>query len=142
MRIPREGDGEKATNSLNMTPLIDMLFILIIFFLATSRFQQEERDEKIQLVKTRSDTSLPIATPRALLVIDIDKDGRKRVNGRERTLEEIEEIIRKRLEEDDKAEFVLRADLRARVGDLGGVTEICHRLGIKTPKISYQRSDD
>ncbi|MCZ6792799.1 MAG: biopolymer transporter ExbD [Planctomycetota bacterium] len=140
MRVQRE--VERAQSTPNMTPFIDMLFILIIFFLATSRFHEEERDEKIQLVKTRSDTSLPIATPRSLLVVDIDKDGRKTINGREKTLEEIEAIIRKRLEEDEKAEFVVRSDLRARVGDLGSVTEICHRLGVKTPKISYQKVDD
>lgn len=140
MRVQRE--VERAQSTPNMTPFIDMLFILIIFFLATSRFHEEERDEKIQLVKTRSDKSLPIATPRSLLVVDIDKDGRKTINGREKTLEEIEAIIRKRLEEDEEAEFVVRSDLRARVGDLGSVTEICHRLGVKTPKISYQKVDD
>ena len=138
MKIQR--DEDRPLIAPNMTPLVDMLFILIVFFLATSRFQQEERDQSIELVKSKS--SLPLATARSLLVIDIDKEGRKMVNGREKTLEEIEAIIRQRAAEDKEAEIVLRADRRARVAHLEETTEICHRLGITTPKISYGVAGD
>ena len=133
MQIRRE--DEQSLLALDMTPLIDMLFILIIFFLATSRFQQEERDEAIQLVNSKS--SLPIATASELLVIEIDKDGRKKVHGLERTLEEIEEIIRASVEENKESDIVVRADRRAIVAHLLETTEICHRLGINDPKVTY-----
>ena len=135
MKIRRDEEG--SAPGPNMTPLIDMLFILIIFFLATSRFQAEERDEEIQLVETRSE--LPISTPRDLLVIDIDREGRKKVNGVEKTLEELEEIIRERIEEHRESEVVLRSDRRALVAHLMETTEICHRLGLEAPKITYRQ---
>lgn len=139
MKIDRQDDESEL--SPNMTPLIDMLFILIIFFLATSRFQQEERDQSIQLVRSSSDT-LPITAPSRLLIIDIDRDGRKRIHGRERTLEEIEEVIRSQIEEGSGAEVVVRADKRSTVVYLAETLEICHRLGIKTPNVSYEASGD
>jgi biopolymer transport protein ExbD len=126
-----------SASSLNLTPLIDMLFILIVFFLATSRFQQDERDEKIRLVQSKS--KLPIATATDILVIEIAATGEKRVHGATKSLEELEEILRKRLEANKGAEIVVRADRRALVEHLQETTEICHRLGLETPKISYSR---
>lgn len=133
MNLRREPQREKS--SLNLTPLIDMLFILIVFFLATSRFQQDERDEKVKLVQSRS--KLPIATANDLLVIEVLESGEKRVHGETKTLEELEKIIRERVERSAGAEIVIRADRRARVGHLQETTEICHRLGLETPKIAY-----
>lgn len=134
MKIERQ--EEASDLAPNMTPLIDMLFILIIFFLATSRFQQAERDEAIQLVKSRS--KLPIATANDLLVIDIDREGRKLIHGRERTLEEVENVVREKIETQRDAEIVVRADRRTLVTYLAETLEICHRLGIEKPKVSYE----
>lgn len=134
MRIPRQKTATGA--SPNMTPLLDMMFILIIFFLATSRFQQEERDETIQLVKSRS--TLPITPVTDLLVINIDREGNRTVDGKPRNLEEVETLIRDRLRERPETEVVVRADRRALVRYLDETLEICHRLGIKFPKRPFE----
>ena len=118
-----------------MTPFIDMMFILVVFFIATSRFHQAERDESIRLAKTRS--SMPISTVSNLLVINIDKDGRRIVDGRTRTIDELEKIDRQRQEAKPDTEVVVRADTGGLVGPLAETIEVCVRLGFKTPSISY-----
>jgi len=118
-----------------MTPFIDMMFILVVFFLATSRFHQDERDESIRLAKSRS--TMPISTVSDMLVINIDQEGRTIVDGVARTIEELEEIVRARRAEKEDSEVVVRADVRAYVGPLAEALEICHRLGFKTPKVTY-----
>ncbi|HLU48064.1 MAG TPA: biopolymer transporter ExbD [Planctomycetota bacterium] len=128
-------DPGRAQASFNLTPLLDMLFILIVFFLATSRFQEDERDEAIRLVESRS--KLPIATATDLLVIEVLASGEKRVHGQAKSLEEIEEILRERIAQKKGSDVVIRADRRALVGHLQETTEICHRLGLETPKIAY-----
>jgi biopolymer transport protein ExbD len=124
--------------SLNMTSFIDMMFILVLFFLVTSRFQEEERDERIRLASTRS--TLPISTLSDTLIINVDRDGRRLVDGKQRTLEEVEEIVRARKSQREATDVVIRADVRALVGSLQEVTEICHRLGIKTPHVAYENT--
>jgi biopolymer transport protein ExbD len=134
MRIARgEENGDVGPN---VTPLLDMMFILVIFLLVTSRFQQEERDAAIRLAKTSA--PLAIATVSDVLVINVDKDGRKIVDGRERELPDLESIVKERVEKHRDAEVVIRADVRAKVADLQAATEVCHRLGVKTPNISYE----
>ncbi len=120
----------------NMTPFIDMMFILVIFFLATSRFQQEERDESIRLA--RSKATMPIAAASDMLVINVDQDGRKIVDGKVRSLEELEEIVRARKSAKKDGDVVIRADERARVGQLQEAHEICVRQGFKSANIAYQ----
>lgn len=138
MKVPRDEPSEDVL--LNLTAFIDMMLVLVIFFLATSRFQQEERDESIRLASTRS--KLPISTVSDLLVINVDKDGRKIVGGRSRTLEELEAIVRARRTENANAEVVIRVDVRARVLAEREVTEICHRLGFKSPNIAYETGEE
>jgi biopolymer transport protein ExbD len=138
MKVQRDEPNEDVL--LNLTAFIDMMLVLVIFFLATSRFQQEERDESIRLASTRS--KLPISTVTDLLVINVDKEGQKIVDGRLRTLQEVEEIVRKRRAENENAEIVLRIDVRARVLSEREVTEICHRLGFKVPSIAYETGEE
>jgi len=133
MRVRREESSEEGFVP-NLTPFIDMMFILIVFFLATTRFQEAERDESIRLAQSRS--SMPISTPSNVLVINIDEDGQTIVDGRPRALEELEKIVRERRRDED-CEVVVRADLRGQVGPLAEALEICHRLGFKTPNITY-----
>ena len=120
-----------------MTPFIDMMFILVVFFIATSRFHEAERDENIRLARSKS--SLPINTVSDLLVINIDRDGKQVVDGRPRGLEELERIIRERHKAKPDSEVVVRADTRGLVGPLAETIELCVRLGFKTPSISYQQ---
>ena len=136
MRLARDATGRGLT--LNLTSFIDMMFILVVFFLATSRFQEAERDEKIRLAKSSS--KLPIGTLSDTLIINIDKDGRRIVDGKPRTLEELEEIVRERREARQDAEVVVRADVRSHVGPLAEALEICHRLGFKTPNVTYENA--
>ena len=138
MRIARR--PTRVGTSVNMTPLLDMMFILVIFFLATSRFQQDERDQSIQLVKSRS--KMPISTVSDLVVINIDQHGNKSVEQRPRSLDEIETLLRERLKDRPETEVVVRADRRALVQHLEETLEICHRLGIKTPKVPYEAVED
>lgn len=133
MRVVRDESNDAV--GPNMTPFIDMMFILVVFFLATSRFHQEERDESIRLAKSHS--TMPISAVSDMLVINIDKDGRKIVDGQPRTIEELEEIVRARRAEKGDAEVVVRADVRAYVGPLAETLEVCHRLGFKTPNVTY-----
>jgi biopolymer transport protein ExbD len=137
MRTPREADDDDSGQP-NLTPFIDMMFILIVFFLATSRFHDAERDEAIRLAQSRS--TMPISTPSNLLVINIDKDGKTLVEGHSRSLEQLENLVRERRKEKD-VEVVLRADVRGYVGPLAEALEICHRLGFKTPNITYAQGE-
>jgi biopolymer transport protein ExbD len=138
MKVPREESNEEVF--LNLTAFIDMMLVLVIFFLATSRFTEDERDESIRLAKSGS--TLPIPTLSDVLVVNIDREGRRKIDGTIRTLEEVEAVIRERKGAREDLEVVARADVRGPVLALAEVFEICHRLGLKTPNFAYETFSD
>jgi len=62
---------KKAGVELNMSPLIDMVFILLIFFLVTTSFVKESGVEIKRPIQSNAQTDVD----KANLFILIDKDG-------------------------------------------------------------------
>lgn len=70
MRLP-ESDAE--LEGPNMTPVIDMVFLLLIFFLCATRFDREERELPVTLpIAARAQ---PLSMPPDELVVNVTQDG-------------------------------------------------------------------
>jgi len=111
---------------LNMTPMLDVVFILLIFFIVTSVF-----------VKTPGiDPDEPTATldaawkPSILIAIDANNDVW--IDKRPYDLDEIRPIILAIRDESPKAEAIIQADKDAEVGTVMGAQELMQELGINT----------
>ena len=63
----------RAIESLSVTPLIDVVFLLLIFFLVTSQFEQEERQMELNLPQVSE--ALPASAQPQELVVNISKNG-------------------------------------------------------------------
>ena len=75
-----------------ITPLIDVVFLLIIFFLVASHFIRNERVEAVQLPETRN---RPESTEESAhrLVVTITADQTLHVSGKAVPLAEVETLI-------------------------------------------------
>lgn len=71
--------------NLDLTPLMDLMFLLIIFFLVSSVFKTNEAILQVQLPKADGGTK-KVETPKNLL-IELNKDGFA-VNAKKSTLED------------------------------------------------------
>ena len=81
MRLPiAEPEGE----GMNLTPLVDVVFLLLIFFLVATRFDQEEREIATRLAEVSK--AQPLSMPPNEIVININEQGQYTVVGK--TLEE------------------------------------------------------
>jgi biopolymer transport protein ExbD len=70
--------------SINLTPMIDIVFQLIIFFMVGARFSELENKIDLQVPQVNSSTSLP-QTPEKF-VVNVYRDGRITLNKVEVTL--------------------------------------------------------
>jgi len=74
MRIPR--DDESGGTIINISSLIDVLFILIIFFMATTTFKEEEMDLAVNLPDSSAPRSISAAAK--IVIINVrSAQGRK-----------------------------------------------------------------
>jgi len=108
----RPGHKEE-TVEVNLTPLIDVVFLLLIFFMVTTTFDRHAR-LKVSLPESSAKASQQQAEP---LVLSIDAKGNYFLNDRQlvnRQLDTLKQALQKTIGQDKKdykdVTLVLRAD--------------------------------
>lgn len=117
--------------SLDLTPIIDMVFNLLIFFLIASSFQQVEREMQVALPQARA--SGPLSAALREIVINVTADGRAIVAGREMAEGDLDAMIRAALGANGGQKVSVRGDRSAPYGDVARVLDVCKRAGVSEP---------
>lgn len=118
-----------ALGALSLTPLIDVVFLLLVFFLVTTRFAQEDRELNVQL-PSASEAQPLIAEPRKLFV-NIDKDGEYFVDGQLMTVREVEEVLQQAVINNPvNQSVVIRADKRVQFDFVVAIMNLCNRAHV------------
>ena len=70
-----------ALGKLNLTPMIDVVFLLLIFFLVATKFEEEERE--LDVVLPQASEAMPLTAKPKELFVNVARDGRYIVNGQQ-----------------------------------------------------------
>lgn len=89
MRLPSANTQREL--QFNITPLIDVVFLLIIFFLVASHFIRHEQLENIELPTATQGRDQQDATSR--VVVTVATDRRLRLGAQEASIDEIEKQL-------------------------------------------------
>lgn len=75
------GTSEDGDAGFQIAPMVDVVFVLLLFFMASAGSQIIEKELNINLPSGRSDASQP-GTPSTPIIIDIFPDGQVQLNNR------------------------------------------------------------
>ena len=125
--------------SIEMTPMIDMVFLLLIFFLVATSFHQEEREMQIALPVAQS--AGPISVALRELVINVDAQGRIIVSGREISPEDLHSMVVDALAANPDQKVTLRGDRSVAYESVVRVLDICKASGIQEPYLDTVLND-
>lgn len=114
--------------TLNLTSLIDVLFLLLIFFMLTSTFRQSGELE-LQLPDSTTSTPAPSGEERRPTEIALRADGQVLVDGAVVGSEQLVDELRRRREADPDARVVLNAEAAARHADVVQLIDVVRSLG-------------
>ncbi len=98
----------KPTPSVPILPLIDILTILLIFFVVTTQFKKKKHTLKIQL-PTSNGTPLSL-TVSDTAVVAISKEGKYSLNEVQVSKEELLKFLSFYKEDKPKAKFIIEQD--------------------------------
>ncbi len=98
---------------LSMTPLIDMIFILLIFFVVTTTFTKESG---IQIERAKAETAVMITDE--LLLLAISKEGEYWLEGKQWPLSELIPELVLRTKGNDKLTTIITPDKESQVEPL------------------------
>jgi biopolymer transport protein ExbD len=119
-----------ALGAMTFTPLIDVVFLLLIFFLVATRFSEEERHLDLNLPTASEATSA--TAPINELVINIDTDGKYFIDGAFRPIEQVEQILTRVLANNPlNHSVVIRADKQTDWDFVAAAMNLCKKVGIQ-----------
>ncbi len=115
---------------LDMTPMIDVVFELIIFFVVTLT-QATAKDETVKLEDGKHGIELtPDELPPTHLIVDVARNGRISMCDVTITPAELGRRVRERLRKYGEFPVLIRADYRARHKSVAEVMNACTMNGI------------
>ncbi len=117
--------------SINLTPMIDIVFLLIIFFMIGTRFSElneSERNIALNLPKVANGKALTIA-PRKR-VINVIENGQILLDQKVVSLQQLESNLADAKTQYQKLGVVVRGDANSRYEDVAQVIATCRRADV------------
>lgn len=129
--------------SINLVSLIDVLFILIIFFMVSTTFTRE-RQLSVELPKAQGESGESANT---YIEVVVGQDGEYAVNDKRlvnRDPETLEKAIRDQSQGDNSLPFLISADAAAPYQSVVTVMDVAGKLGfsrLRLPTNELQKND-
>lgn len=129
MKFKRHMELEHGLKQIDIAPLIDMIFQLLIFFMLTSNFIMQP-GIKVNLPKA---VTSEIIKDEALEIL-ISAENILYLNGRVVTIQELESTVKRIVKKNTP--LLIKADRRASLGRVVKIWDICRELGISQVNIA------
>ena len=117
-----------------MAPMVDVMFLLLIFFMVAAFLAEAEKNLKIQ-VPTAQSAAEHKRYP-GEIIVNIDKKGIISVNNSERSADQLSEILKEIAAVYQNQPVILRVDKEAPHKHFVKVFDLCKTYGISNVKIA------
>ena len=129
-----------ALASLSLTPLIDVVFLLLIFFLVATRFAEE--DQELDVVLPSASEAMPLTIEPKQLIVNIDRDGGYFVERDRVDAGQLDRLLERAAGNNPLSQSVLiRADRRVAFDAVVQVMNLCNKHQIRDYSVSTAADD-
>jgi biopolymer transport protein ExbD len=124
----QDNDGETG---IDMSPLIDCVFILLIFFIVTTVFVEETR---VQV--NRPEASQAVSLDKNSILIAVTADNKVFYGGRSIGVKGVQAVVKPLVAENEEITCIVQGDEAARHGVVTQVEDECLAAGIRKEKLT------
>ena len=147
--MPYEGDNMKLSKllrkdkkkyipELQLIPFIDILFVLLAFFMMTTTFDKEASSSiKIQL----PNSTVKQVTINDIIAVSIDENKKIFINNSEVKIEELETKLKTELTSKNRNDVVIRADKFTDYGFVVKIMTIAKNAGAQQLDIATEKEE-
>ena len=140
MKIP---NGLKRSHvGFNMTPMIDVVFLLIIFFLVSSHLARQETQLPLPLPVADSGAEAVDEENRQRVVVNILEDGQTQLAGRSVEIGELKNRLKNQLTESKDLELRIRSDRQVPYQFVQPIMSAAAEVGIWNVTFAVIKSKD
>lgn len=125
MAVHLDDENEEIVSDINMTPLIDIMLVLLILFMVTSSIALE----------SGLDVDLPKITGKtkdvegSAVIISMNNDGELSVQGKATTMEALKEAVANALKTEKTSLVILEGDEKAKLGNAVKIMDLAKAAG-------------
>ena len=132
-RLSKVFRSEDDVQNVDMTPLIDMVFILLIFFIVTTVFA---KDKGMDIQRPSQQSAGEVE--RESLLVAITADGSIRAGGQPLSINSLRAYVSNRVKKSGQPVVIL-ADKKAPIGMLADVMDECRLAGAKDISLATEK---
>ena len=133
-------DKGRLGKGLEMTPMIDIVFLLMIFFLVASKL--DEADRAIDVVLQQAAAAKPLTTRPREFVINIDRAGNYFAGARPLRLDELKDLlVQTAADNPARQTVVVRADEEVAHKFVVAAMDACVQAGIDDYQVQAASDD-
>ncbi|WP_027966575.1 ExbD/TolR family protein [Halomonas halocynthiae] len=133
MRRRRLASAAEESSEVNLTPMLDVVFIMLIFFIVTTSFIKESG---VEIERPESSAATPRADVQVLVAIT--PEGAVWVDGEPVDMHRVGAMVAAMVSDDGSA--VIQADRNATTGILIEVMDRLREAGVAQVAVAAQRS--
>jgi biopolymer transport protein ExbD len=125
---------KNRTATIDMGPLIDMVFILLIFFIVTTNFN---RETGVEVTKPKASTA--VSQGQKTLLVGISREGTIHVQGRQLSLERLKVLLAQESSKRPDMTVVIVSDQEAAIKQTIQVMDVCALAGASKVSIAAEQ---
>lgn len=126
------GSGGGVRSDINITPLVDVVLVLLIIFMVMTPTLLKEVDVKVPPSNEQVDVNTQPATPNEEIVVSVKPNGRVQLNHEPIEESRLGDRVRDAIANRSEKRVYLEIDDEAIYGDAMHVMDICRGAGVKT----------
>src|ERR1700752_4419782 len=119
---------KRRAPSIIIVSLVDILTILLIFFVVSTTFKRDQPEVQINLPESKTATNVPAELEHAIVTVDADNEIK--LDGKVVSVDELEGAVRD-LPPTRKSSLALQADRKAEYGTIIKVLDALKLAGVK-----------
>lgn len=128
MAIVVRNEGSKVNSNINVTPMVDVMLVLLIIFMVITPMLQ--KGVQVQLAKTDNPMQMPDAEKENALVVAVQRDGTIFFDTQKVGPEELTDKVKERLASRADKRVYVRADARAKYKAVVEVVDNVRSAGV------------
>lgn len=138
MRFGRRAIEEPQ--NIQMAPLIDIVFITLVFFMTVYTYSAFESE--IDITLPTASAAVPMDRTRGEIYINLRNDGRIILNNREISLDELQQILNRVAEYFPGGAVIIRGDREAQLGRAIAILNCCKKADIQNVSFAAVQEDE
>ena len=139
MAISVRNEGKKVTSNINVTPMVDVMLVLLIIFMVITPMLQNK--VQVEMAKVDNPTAMPDADKEDAIVVAITKDGSVFLGQNKTSVSELGIQVREKLADKPGKTIYIRADARAQYRAVEDAIDAVRTAGVEDVGLLTQKRE-